>query len=101
MRDLLEDWSANERYGAINEMVRRKIEFDHHRFWNADLDRRFGFWPESRNERLGPLAYHAAFAAYFNKPQIVNKLLALMRYVAMAPGAPTEQHSTWVAYVRP
>jgi len=101
LEGVVDDWITHERYDCIKEVVRLQIRFEHRDFWDSSLDERFGFWPEGAHERLDLLAYHAAFAAYFNKPQIVEKLLALMRFVAMAPGAPSERHSTWVAYVRP
>lgn len=69
-----------------------------HDIWQ-DCTRLFGFFPE--HHAMGYLTYHALFAAFMDRIDVSEKILAVMRYVAIAPGyLPKDDPTTWIAYTK-
>lgn len=64
-----------------------------------DCERLFGFTP--KHNAKGHLAYHALFAALMDRIDVSEKIVEIMRYVAIAPGhLPKDDPTIWIAYTK-
>lgn len=90
---LKQKW-VDELAEQFHKTVREQLGL--HDIWQ-DYERLFGFFPEYH--AMGHLAYHTLFAAFMDRIDVSEKIVEIMRYVAIAPGyLPKDDPTTWIAY---